>query len=146
MRIIRNALFDMDYDIDFSYAHKNPSNLLADLPYIGYDQKPLSRLSPYDGTKIHGDTAYINTWYCQDQNRYFRQYGLTFDVLYAAMDDACKSIWKIDLPLLGIGTIGGVQFGGAGKPEDFFPSINYYWFETDKAKSGWQHALARKCW
>jgi hypothetical protein len=137
VREIMYAMMDMENDTVFTYAHKNPSNLLADIPGLGYDPKPLTKLSPYDGTRIHGDTAYINTWYCQDQNRYFRQTGLTFDSLYAAMNDACKKIWKSELAMLGKTCwIGDLKLEGTPRrTENFFPSIDYAKFEIDKAKT-----------
>ena len=64
-----------------------------------------------------GETIFFNTWYAQQQFKYMNRYGITFDTLYSAFDDSCKSLWNFSLSDI------------SDNPSDFFPIIDYSKFE-----------------
>lgn len=112
-----------DPNISFVYSHRNSSNLLADIPNLGFDPQALNR-KPNDHANLFtiGDTTYINTWYGQQDYRYMNDYGMTLDCIYAALDDSCKKLWQFSLSDISTDI------------PSFFPTIDYTKFDIEKSK------------
>jgi hypothetical protein len=107
----------------YTYAHKNYPNLLADIPEIIYDPGALHFIrNEHDNLFEGGNALFVNTWYAQQQFKYMNQYGISFDALYAALNDSCQKTWGFSL-----GDI-------STNPSVFFPSIDYSNFYTQHAK------------
>jgi hypothetical protein len=120
---IINKVHQLDPSIEFVYSHKNDPTLLADIANLGYDREALNHVNPHDGVVVRGDTAYINTWYDQQHQKYARQWGvLTIDTLYIILNEACKQLWGFTLPQCSEHLV------------DFFPSIDYSKFYIENAK------------
>jgi hypothetical protein len=112
-----------DPNVIFEFSHKNDPTLLADIPNLGYNREAVDTLNPHDSLVIQGDTVFINTWYDQQHQKFARANGiLTFDTLYAAIDDSCQQAF-------------GFNLGSCSEePIDFFPSIDYEKFYIEHAK------------
>jgi hypothetical protein len=109
-------------DVEFFYSHGNNECLLFDIPRLGFDHNSINNVKDSDGVVRVGDTTYINTWYGQQNHRYLKQYGITFDSLYTAFDDTCKNVF-------------GFTLDSVGSPADFFPTIDYEKFEIGNVKN-----------
>jgi len=106
---------------EYSYAHKNDPNLLADIPNL----KHLNNIpcSQHEGViKINGD-IWINTWYGQQSFHYMNQYGITFDTLYSALNAATQTIFNKSLAEI------------EPNPINLFPSIDYMKLKVDNIHS-----------
>ncbi len=108
----------------FVYSHRNSSNLLADIPNLGFDYNALNdRKTDYDNLFRVGDSWYINTWYAQQHHKFMNKYGMTMDCLYAALDETCKTLWSFSLSEI------------STDMSSFFPKIDYSKFDTESCKS-----------
>jgi hypothetical protein len=105
----------------FAYQHNNPSNLLDDIPKLAYTGSPI--IDQHANLVKIDDALYINTWYGQQQHKYMNKYGLSFDCLYAALNDTCQQVWEFALSSI------------SDDIRDFFPTIDYKKFEIEKAKA-----------
>lgn len=124
VRQVINKVKQLDPTVQFTYAHKNFSGLLADIPELTFNYQALSSIgSEHVGTQSAGDTVYFNTWYGQQNFKYLNRWGLTIDALYAAFDDNCKSIWGFSLDSI------------STNPSVFFPTIDHDKFYTGPAKN-----------
>lgn len=119
--------------LNFIYTHRNASNLLSDIPNLKYDAYPLSVLNNnHAGVIVNGNDIFINTWYGQQHFKYMNRYGITIDSLYAAFDEACRTLWNFSLS--------DIQ----SDPRLFFPSIDYSKFEIAHAKAWLDRCVGRK--
>jgi hypothetical protein len=124
IRHIIARVHQIDPSIQFSYAHRNASELLSDIPNLGYEPSGLSVVNnDHAGIVPVGDTIYINTWYARQHYRYMSRYGITIDSLYVIFDDVCKSLWGFSLEDI------------SKNPADFFPIIDYSKFKVENAKT-----------
>ena len=110
-------------DISYSYSHQNPSNLLADIPNLSFDNNAIHNVREHDNLNRIGDTVYINTWYGQQHQKYLKQYGITMDSLYSAFNDTCKGLLGFSLNNISSNVC------------DFFPTIDYSKFHIGEAKN-----------
>ena len=130
---IINHVHRQDPTITFAYSHRNPSNLLLDIPNLEFDGEALNNVNPHDSLVVIGDTAYINTWYDQQHQKYARQCGiLTIDILYVALNEACQKLWGFSLEDISV------------DPKDFFPSIDYSKFDISRIQSWLQEHPGKK--
>lgn len=98
----------------FAYSHKNNPSLLADIDGLTFDGHAIRLVnSEHIGVQLSGNTIYFNTWYAQQKFQYMNRWGLTFDALYNAFDDNCKSIFGFSLDSISTNV------------SDFFPVIDY---------------------
>jgi hypothetical protein len=110
--------------ITFSYSHRNPPNLLSDIPNLIFDPQAIHNIkNEHIGIYHVADTIYVNTWYAQQGFRYMNRYGISMDTLYAAFDDICKSLWQFSLTDI------------STDPRTFFPVIDYCKFDIAPAQS-----------
>lgn len=100
-------------DTTFTFSHRNAPDLLSDIPNLQYDCTSVKNVKDSDNLVRIDNDLYINSWYCQQSWKYFKQYGLTIDCLYAAYNDTCKEVWGFDLKSI------------SNDPVDFFPTIDY---------------------
>lgn len=107
----------------YKYSHKNPANLLADIPNLAYDPIGINSV-PNDsvGIFVKDDTTFINTWYCQQNFKFYHKYKITFDSLYCCFDENCKKVFGFSLSDI------------SKEPKDFYPTIDYTKFEIGNAK------------
>lgn len=114
-------------DIVFDYSHRNPANLLADIPNLNYHRHLVDMISnEHNNLDRFGDMVFFNTWYAQQRFKFMNRYGITFDSLYVGLDDTCKQLWGFSLSDI---TTDVTQF---------FPIIDYSKFEIESPKS-WLH-------
>ncbi len=132
IRKIMEKVLHQQPDTTFFYSHRNSPELLLDIPNLIFDPLLINNINQYDNLVKIQDTVYINTWYAQQHNKYLNQYGITFDSLYAALDDTCKKLWNFSL--IDIST----------NISDFFPSIDYSRFKIDTAKIWLNNNLKKK--
>lgn len=130
---IIKKVHQLDPSIVFAYSHRNPSNLLLDIPDLEFDAEALNNVNPHDSLVVIGDTAYINTWYDQQHQKYARQCGiLTIDILYVALNEACQKLWGFSLENISTDV------------RDFFPSIDYSKFDISHIQSWLQEHSGKK--
>jgi hypothetical protein len=123
VRQIMSKVKQLHGDTVFSYSHRNPSNLLADIEGLHYNPHLINQVGSEHNNLVRlGDMVFINTWYAQQRWKYMNRYGITFDTLYAAFDDTCKSIWNFSLEDI------------SQNPSDFFPVIDYDKFHIGPAQ------------
>lgn len=120
---IINTVTKKNINTSFSYSHRNPSNLLIDIDNLNYDPQAINNVKDYDNLLNINNIIYINTWYGQKKHFYLNKYGITFDSLYAALNDTCKELWKFSLEEISFNI------------NDFFPIIDYSKFSIDNIKS-----------
>lgn len=128
MRYVRDKI---DPNIRFGYAHRNDHGLLKDIPGLELNC-PWGNHNEHDNLVHNGDDVYINTWYGQQHHKYMNRYGISFDTLYSAIDDSCKSLWQVSLSDI------------SSSPRTFFPIIDYDAFEISKAKDWLNKHQGRK--
>jgi hypothetical protein len=124
VRQVISKVRQIDPSTQFFYAHRNSGVLLQDIPGLVFDGRAMSNISSeHVSTFSVGDTTYFNTWYAQQNFQYMNRYGLTFDALYSAFDNNCKSIWGFSLDSI------------SSDPSVFFPSIDYNAFHIGRVKN-----------
>lgn len=124
VRQVIDKVKQIDSDISFSYAHRNPGNLLDDIPGLVFEPHFLGQTgNEHSNLNRVGDTVFFNTWYAQQNFRYMNRYGVTFDSLYNAFDDSCKSLWNFSLQDI------------SNEPSIFLPTIDYSKFQIENAKN-----------
>ena len=122
----------IDPNTIFSYAHRNPANLLGDIPELNYAPHLLGRGgNEHSNLTKYGDMVFVNTWYGQQNYKFMNHYGISFDTLYAALDDTCQQQWGFKLETI------------SQDPRDFYPAIDYSCFEIGNA-SAWLAAHPEK--
>jgi hypothetical protein len=122
VRQVMAKVNQIDSSISFSYAHRNPANLLADIPELTFEPILLNHIgSEHSNLNRHGNMIFFNTWYAQQNHKYMNRYGVTFDALYAAFDDSCKNLWGFSLSDI------------SEDPSNFFPIIDYSKFEIENS-------------
>lgn len=117
---------------EFIYSHHNPSNLLLDIPNLGFDPDLVNTVDQHDNLVHRNDTVFINSWYNQQHSRYMSRYGVSFDSLYAAFDDTCQSLWNFSLSDISTDV------------RDFFPVIDYEAYEIERARQWLSLHLGKK--
>lgn len=123
VRKIMEKVHQIDPTVSFEYTHRNPSNLLADIPGLTYSRNALDLVrSDHDNLVRVGDAVYINTWYAQQQFKYMNRHGISIDALYAGLEDSCKNLW-------------GFSFSDiTTNASAFFPVIDYSKYEISEAQ------------
>jgi hypothetical protein len=106
----------------FSYSHKNPPNILADISNLEFSRTGIGMISEHTSLLRTPDTLYFNTWYAQQHFKHMNALGLTFDALYAGFDENCRNAFGFSLGEL------------SQNPHDFYPTIDYSKFEIANAK------------
>ncbi|HUC95610.1 MAG TPA: hypothetical protein VMR76_01455 [Candidatus Saccharimonadia bacterium] len=133
VRQVINKVKQIDPGTTFSYSHRNPANLLADIPDLQFDPHAIGAVrNEHENLQRHGDIIFFNTWYAQQHHKYMNRYGITFDSLYAAFDDTCKNLWGFSLDSI------------SPDPSIFFPIIDYSKFEIDHATHWLQTNINKK--
>lgn len=123
VRLIIAKLKTINPDWIYTYAHKNNPEILADIPELIYDPGALAFVrSEHHNLFEGGNALFINTWYAQQNHKYMNKYGISFDALYAGLDDSCKNAWGFSLSDI------------SPNPGDFFPSIDYSKFHIQYAQ------------
>lgn len=123
VRKIVEKVHQIDPTITFEYSHRNPPNLITDIPGLSYNRHAIDSLrSDHDNLIRIDDTVFINTWYAQQHFKYMNRYGITIDSLYAALDDSCKSLWNFSLSDISTDI------------SSFFPSIEYSKYEIGESQ------------
>ena len=114
----------MEYfpDNSFFYSHKNSQNLLSDIPNLILDPNAINKVKDFNNLIRVNDTVYVNTWYGQLNRKYLNSYGITFDSLYVAFDNSCRSLFNKSLNNI------------SQNPIDFFPIIDYNKFQIESAR------------
>lgn len=119
-------------NFSFFYTHRNPINLLADIPSLSCNNDVINQIkNEHLGFYTVNDTTYINTWYAQQNFRFMNRFGISMDCLYTMFDDTCKSLWNFSLADI------------SSDVRDFFPTIDYSKFDIILAQS-WVHAHQAK--
>lgn len=107
----------------FEYSHRNPANLLSDIPGLTYNPYSIQQVgNEHTSLLKQGDTVFVNTWYAQQRFKYVNQYGITFDSLYAGLDENCQNVLGFSLKEI------------SQDPKVFFPVIDYSKFEIATAQ------------
>lgn len=120
-------------ELIFTYAHKNTANLLDDIPEIIHDPGALAYVrSEHHNLFEGGGALFVNTWYAQQNFKYMNQYGISFDSLYAGLDESCKNAWGFSLEDI------------SSDPRTFFPAIDYSKFQIEKAKNWLDNHTGKK--
>lgn len=133
VRQIIEKVKQIDPHTTFSYSHKMAADLLIDIQGLTYDPNGLRTIAnEHVGVHTNGETIYINTWYGQQQFKYMNRHGVSFDSLYAAIDDSCKAIWNFSLNDI------------STDPSVFFPTIDYTKFHVREAASWLTHHPEKK--
>ncbi len=123
LRQVMQKVHQINPDVQFYYSHRNTPDLLADIN-ITFDPFGLSIIrNDHAGIVGVGDTVYINTWYGQQQFRYMNAYGISFDTLYLAFNEACKQIWGFSLEEI------------SQDPGVFFPWIDYSKYQINNVNA-----------
>src|SRR5579864_8093282 len=87
VRQIINKTHQIDPNVQFYYAHRNPPDLLLDVN-ITMDPGSLSAVgNDHISLFVRGDTVYFNTWYAQQHFKYMGVHGISIDTLYLAFND-----------------------------------------------------------
>lgn len=124
IRQIINKVKQIDPNIEFAYSHKMAVDLLFDISDLKFDSNGLSVVNnEHTGVLTVGDTTYINTWYGQQQFKYMNRHQISFDTLYAALNDSCKAVWGFSLDEI------------STDPTTFFPIIEYNKFHIRDAQN-----------
>lgn len=114
----------IDPSVQFFYGHRNSSDILADIPGLVYDPMALPTIgNDHIGRVNIGNVTYINTWYGQQTFKFMNRHGISYDTLYAAMNDHCQAVWGFSLADI------------SNDPSTFYPSIDYSAFYTQQAKA-----------
>lgn len=100
-------------DHEYTYAHRNDSCLLSDIPKLQY-QRHIACNTNDNLVEAEG-SLWINTWYGQQDYKYMNKYGISFDTLYSALNDSCKQAFGKELDIY---------------PKHLFPQINYDAFDA----------------
>lgn len=86
------------------YVHKNPYELLEDIPYIKtirFDDPKVKQAFTIAHTDkpsmVIGNDLFVNTWYGADRMRHMKKYGITFDCLYDLFDTVAKTFFGASL-------------------------------------------------
>jgi hypothetical protein len=123
VRQIMNKILQLEPNTQFGYGHKNNPALLSDIPNLIFDPHALPTVKN-EHSNLHkvAETVYVNTWYGQQNFKYMNRHAISFDTLYAALDDSCKDIWGFSLNDI------------STDPSIFFPQIDYDKFQIGEAK------------
>ena len=133
IRQVMKKVNEIDPAVTFSYAHRNPANLLSDISGLGFEPGLLNYTGgEHNNLNRYGDTIFFNTWYAQQHFKYMNRYGISFDTLYAAFDDSCKNLWNFSLSDI------------SENPSDFFPIIDYSKFEIGTASEWLKNNTGKK--
>ena len=86
------------------YVHKNPAELLEDIPYIKtirFDDEMVRRVFAVVNTDMPSlaidGNLYVNTWYGAGNMRHMKAHGLTFDCLYDLFDVVLQDFFRVPL-------------------------------------------------
>jgi hypothetical protein len=119
--------------VSFEYSHRNPSNLLADIPGLVYNPNSINQVgNEHISLNRTGDTVYFNTWYAQQRHKHMNKYGITFDSLYAGIDENCQNALGFSLSNI------------SRDPKVFFPTIDYSRFQIVAAQEWVNSHLEKK--
>ena len=133
IRLIINKVKQLDLNTEFTYSHRNSTDVLSDIPDLKFDPHPISTMNEaHSNLSIINNATCINTWYGQQQYKYMNRYGLTMDCLYSALDDSCKDIWGFSLSDL------------TADFSTFFPCIDYTKFGIESIKNWLSTHLQKK--
>jgi hypothetical protein len=114
VRQVIDRVKQIDPTVQFAYSHKNSPQLLSDISNLPFDHHAISNInSEHIGLQLAGDTVYFNTWYGQQNFKFMNRWGLTFDALYSAFDENCKTQWGFSLDSISTDV------------SNFFPVIDY---------------------
>lgn len=105
---------------NFFYAHKNHKDLLKDIQFVTYLSGVINICPIEPSSFIKNHELYFNTWYAANKFEYMNKYGLSFDCLYHLFDDVCQKELNIKLSEISSNIL------------DFFPDIDFYYFEKSK--------------
>jgi hypothetical protein len=130
---IINKLKSLYPDIKFAYSHKHSPDLISDISELEYDSDGLLKVHnfctslnqnpQYTNIVKIDDDIYLSTWYAQQDKKYLEEYGITFDTLYLAFDEICKTTWNFSLSDISENLI------------DFYPKINFEKYEIENCKA-----------
>lgn len=106
----------------FAYSHRNPPNILSDIPRLEYSNTGVEFINEHTSLSKVGDIIYFNTWYAQQKFKHMNTLGLTFDALYAGIDENCQNAFGFSLSDI------------SEDPKIFYPEIDYSKFEIGHAQ------------
>ena len=114
VRQIMMKIKQINPTMQFAYSHKMAGELLSDIPDLTFDRGALNSVgNEHNNLVTVGDTIFINTWYGQQHHKYMNRHGISFDTIYAALDDSCKDLFGFNLTDI------------SKDPSTFFPIVDY---------------------
>lgn len=103
----------------YYYSHKNNKDLLLDVNNLeSISFLPNLNNKNYKMFFINDNVLYFNTWYAAGNNKFFNNYGISFDSLYYVFDFNLK------------GSFGKSLNDIEDNVENLFPKINFNKFKT----------------